>query len=141
MNNKITVITGKRASGKSFLSKNIALAFKKPVFILGTGAKRIEYPWFFLEVKTDTDLIIIDDVLDNHVEMVIDKCYGSLIIEKPMIVPTAIISPKVIVITTEFKFEKLAEATKRKVEIIETSIIKYSDGHKIFKAKKWQKGQ
>ena len=57
---RITVITGPAESGKTFLSKNMALNYENPVFIDGRSTEK--KPFRFSQIDNSVDLIIVDDV-------------------------------------------------------------------------------
>lgn len=62
------VITGKRNSGKTFLSKSISMGFKNPSWIQG---RYINESFPFIAAEPDTDILIFDDISKKNIHSVL----------------------------------------------------------------------
>jgi hypothetical protein len=141
MHYNIKIITGKDESGKTLLAKNMMLAFDHPLFIDGRSLQNLKSPFLFSEFEDLTDLIVIDDVPVKYIQDLIYRCYGILRVEKRGFEPEELLSPKVIITTSNFYIENYENSIKRRIEVIDTSIDLTKDGNKIFNAKRYNNGR
>lgn len=133
---KITVITGKEESGKSFLSRNIAFAFNKPIYLnCIDGHHAFEDRFLFRQVDSSTDLIVLEEVDKDWVSKFVFKCYENIVSEDQGKAASVIPSPKIVIVSEDFNSKNLDDSYKRRISIIETTIDDTGD-KRIFNAKR-----
>lgn len=121
---KITVITGKASSGKSFLSESLSLIYEKPYFLdlRSFNKKNIDLKYYLKFLNENTDLIVIDDLQQNiNLESLIFELSNDYIeVHKRGKNPFKIKTPKVIINLDEnYKLNNISLSALRRINIIE----------------------
>jgi Ni2+-binding GTPase involved in maturation of urease and hydrogenase len=136
MHHKIKLIIGFPGSGKTFLAKNMMLAFHNPLFLCGRSKFDLYNPFLFSDVEDSTDLIVFDDVPEKKLHHLIVLCSDLLCINKSGEKPYVRTPPQIVITTSYFPIENLDASIKRRISVIETDIKQDITGDRIFNATK-----
>jgi hypothetical protein len=128
------LIIGKEDSGKTFLAKNIAYGFSKPITLEGRSGS-MRGPFMFSPVSKNTDLIIVDDVRPERLVQIAMSCTDVIRVDKPGMIPFEMKPPQVI-ITSNISEKDIDTSVKRRFEIIEVSIERHESYDPIFHKKR-----
>ena len=111
----IVVIYGGSQTEKTALAKEIASTFKNVAVIDAKSIHR-DYKMYWQEVNKNTDVILIDGVINEHYKSLVNMCFSSTIMvnkqsQKPFEMPT----PKVIITLTDPINEIICPSVRRRV--------------------------
>jgi len=136
---RITIITGERNTGKTFLAKSISLLFNNPVYIdFNNIGYDYEEEFAFSKITKKTDLIVIDNIYIPLLQYLWNKFSESQIEIKQNCEKTFTMdTPNVILITKGAVKSFIKDPSFiRRTDVILTEVIKNFNRCKYFNFKK-----
>ncbi|GAA4274984.1 hypothetical protein U6A24_12725 [Aquimarina gracilis] len=131
---KVTIVASKKhCQGKSFLIKNMLLAFQNPVGVF-LKEEEIMNPFIFSEVTKQTDVIAFHNCSVDHFKKLCPILLDDkMVIEKRGHERYTLSMPKVIIemIDPIYSFQRIIDTSLlRRISLIEASITKIAGVHK-----------